>query len=1121
MQRIKKLLSYSACSVITAMVTSAHAGVTALEGGNNYGSLVQNEPVWTLDLGVAMPEFPANPNQVLFESGGDGNGTAIVLTGNELIFFQDIGDFNVSSPENDTFEAFDVTEFSGVVASIRITTDLTEAEDVITLDVVGSNGTTLSETFNLTTDLTSAAGGNRMGVGGVAGDIAGLDESVEDGFPDMAQFFTADYDVDEMPVGANVLGADRVIGTLYTGADAPPDDIPAPSSWGLVGNEDFPEITGFSADKESISSGESVFLSWEVETYDTVVIEPDIGDVTEQTVDGRGNIDVSPAETTTYTLTAFNNNVETSAEVTVLVGAPPTINAFAFQGSGRAVIDEVVVLMWDVLGADSLTIDPGVGDVTGLTEEEVSATETTTYTLTATNTHGSTTAEAVLSVSRIPLPIHYYDAATDGNTDGTWSDEIGGNHWNLTDAQRDTAIVSAGTTLEAAYRLTGEGMARGGAAQPFPIGNRSIEIWVRPGDLDAGHQVIYENGGASNGSSIMMTESGIRYMGSQNNERTIDFTLPIDSLALDDFLQIVYVIDEEAPSVNFYVRDTAGHLLEHQADGLASRGGNHAGLFVWQSGGALGAGHNNLGGRTELEDVSPEGLTNFAGEIALLRIYDTNLTPEETAIAFEDIAGPDPGLITSFTTSSDRIASGEKVTLSWDADSFNTLVLEPDIGDVSNDTLNGGGSREINPTTTTRYTLIATSDQGVSRSSLTVLVGVPDGAVVLTSNTGAGGWDEAEAWSDGLAPGDGKDYLVLGDLAPNIRTPSTDSPVFGGRSLELQERTSLSLRQAEETTATVADLSISRATIRHGGTGSLGLAGGLEVLAPGMIELTGANKTLLLESDVSGEHPLTLNLNQSNDPESANTVEVSGNNASFAGGWTVRGGSFRAVGAGAVGTGDIRVIEAQFDADSPIQAPNATLFLEGPNSVIRLSADHSFQALKIVTLEGQTIDLIPGFAETGVYNSGQLAQLLQSDAFFIGEGTLSIGVGGGDPDSDGDGLTDSREAELGTDKDNPDSDGDLRNDGAEVAAGTDPLDPASNLRILEARQDGDALLLRWTAVADRLYRVEMQEGGLQPEAWQVLQGNIQPSADGDVFGLYRDETANAARQRYYRVGVEN
>lgn len=48
---------------------------------------------------------------------------------------------------------------------------------------------------------------------------------------------------------------------------------------------------------------------------------------------------------------------------------------------------------------------------------------------------------------------------------------------------------------------------------------------------------------------------------------------------------------------------------------------------------------------------------------------------------------------------------------------------------------------------------------------------------------------------------------------------------------------------------------------------------------------------------------------------------------------------------------------------------------------------------------------------------------------------------GGLPDSDGDGLPDDAEDDLGTDPDNPDTDGDGVDDGDEVEVGTDPLDP--------------------------------------------------------------------------------
>lgn len=72
------------------------------------------------------------------------------------------------------------------------------------------------------------------------------------------------------------------------------------------------------------------------------------------------------------------------------------------------------------------------------------------------------------------------------------------------------------------------------------------------------------------------------------------------------------------------------------------------------------------------------------------------------------------------------------------------------------------------------------------------------------------------------------------------------------------------------------------------------------------------------------------------------------------------------------------------------------------------------------------------------------------------DGGETDGDGGTAPDEDGDGLSDAREAEEGTDPSNPDSDGDGLNDGDEIAAGTDPLDPDSDD---DGILDGDEIFL--------------------------------------------------------------
>jgi len=63
-----------------------------------------------------------------------------------------------------------------------------------------------------------------------------------------------------------------------------------------------PIIISFSADVTTITEGDSATLSWEVTEATAVTIDPGIG-----LVDLTGFISVSPAATTTYTLTATNS----------------------------------------------------------------------------------------------------------------------------------------------------------------------------------------------------------------------------------------------------------------------------------------------------------------------------------------------------------------------------------------------------------------------------------------------------------------------------------------------------------------------------------------------------------------------------------------------------------------------------------------------------------------------------------------------------------------------------------------------------------------------------------------------------------------------------------------------
>jgi hypothetical protein len=181
----------------------------------------------------------------------------------------------------------------------------------------------------------------------------------------------------------------------------------------------IPVIHSFSCNSAWISMGEAAFLSWEVSNANTVTINPVIGEV-----NLSGSASVFPTEATTYTITASNNVGMNTAEVSIyitidpinggdgIVMLPPSIQSFS---SDKSILTEGIsaTLSWEVSGIAIITIEPGIGEVKpSISSYHVSPTETTTYTLTATNIEGSDTETLTIVVPpKIiqPLPVEGKD----------------------------------------------------------------------------------------------------------------------------------------------------------------------------------------------------------------------------------------------------------------------------------------------------------------------------------------------------------------------------------------------------------------------------------------------------------------------------------------------------------------------------------------------------------------------------------------------------------------------------------------------------------------------------------------------------------------------------------------
>ncbi len=201
------------------------------------------------------------------------------------------------------------------------------------------------------------------------------------------------------------------------------------------GGDPVPVINSFVANPAQISPGQTSELSWSVSGADTITIDQGVGNVS-----GSGTQNVSPASTTTYTLTANNSNGSSSAQVTITVSDPqaPVINSFtAVPSSIQA--GSSSTLSWDVSGADSVSLSPGIGTVASSGSREVNPDATTIYTLSATNQAGTVQREVTVTVTQTGLPtINLFSA----NPTVIQQGDSSVLEWNVQDAE-DISISSS------------------------------------------------------------------------------------------------------------------------------------------------------------------------------------------------------------------------------------------------------------------------------------------------------------------------------------------------------------------------------------------------------------------------------------------------------------------------------------------------------------------------------------------------------------------------------------------------------------------------------------------------------------------------------------------------------
>ena len=172
-----------------------------------------------------------------------------------------------------------------------------------------------------------------------------------------------------------------------------------------------PQIIRFEANPVSIAPGQSSVLSWTTNGASTASISG-IGSVVL-----NGSTTVSPAQTTTYTLTATSSDGRSvTAPVTVTVAPQNIPQILTFVANPPVIsIGQTSQLCWQVSGANSISIAPGVGSNLNANDcATVQPNVTTTYTLTATNAQGTIKANVTVSVGQVQITSFQANPVTTG-----------------------------------------------------------------------------------------------------------------------------------------------------------------------------------------------------------------------------------------------------------------------------------------------------------------------------------------------------------------------------------------------------------------------------------------------------------------------------------------------------------------------------------------------------------------------------------------------------------------------------------------------------------------------------------------------------------------------------------
>jgi len=322
----------------------------------------------------------------------------------------------------------------------------------------------------------------------------------------------------------------------------------------------------------------------------------------------------------------------------------------------------------------------------------------------------------------------------------------------------------------------------------------SIEMVFRPSD-QTGDEVLWEGGGATDGSSLVLLGDQVVWTSGDNGREIAQVIgqLPAGAMSGGEFVHVIAQIDLTNDFARLYLNgvpvDTsfAVDVNDGGPGNLADWCGDDDGGLGVLGGNEIGATAGNLGNHGTV-DVDSAGA--FSGEIAILRTYESILTVTEVTANFDAIFGSSAAAVTADITdlagggvpvldTAIPLGNGATVTLRtgdifeyYPGTAFDDLAVDFTATDTFTYTLNTEPSDTI-VTVTVQVTGTNTDPQ------ITIAADQPGGvtegtnATFTVSASGAGASNVTVDLSYSGTAGDGTDFTGTAQMPPFSGTSDT------------------------------------------------------------------------------------------------------------------------------------------------------------------------------------------------------------------------------------------------------------------------------------------------------------------------------------------------------------